>query len=241
MRPAWFLIAVLSIFAPAASADDGGISAVGGAVRPLGRSVAVSMESEYVHARIRQDSASVECVFVLVNHGPATTISVGFPCASSGADADSSSARFDFFRSFVDGREVAVRVLPDSTHQAYGDFRTWWVKNVRFERGQRRTLCEVYSARPGSSLPNYRWFSYTLATGSTWRGPIGVGDVVFTLEGIAPDSVTDVSPPPTSRTPLELRWHFENLEPTLGSDYAVLSVGWNDPRTPWMYEFDREE
>ena len=221
-----FAVVLLVCLAPApARADDGAIEAVGGAVQAMRSHKTIAMESEFVHARVSPDSVRVECLFVLHNRGPATRVTIGFPCRSSGADVDHATP-FRWFRSYVDGAPVQVRELPDSTLQSYGDFGSWWVKEVAFASGQTRTLRETYVAEPGMSYPNDHSFEYVLETGATWAGPIGSGDIVVTLEGIPPDSVDSANPKPTSQSPGEFRWHFTNLEPDIDSGWQTIMLIW---------------
>lgn len=181
------------------------------------------MTAEYVHARIAGDSAEVECLFFLLNKGPATKVKVGFPCTSDGADVQS-AVPFRSFRSYVDGAPVSVTVVLDTTASdaSMQHFRAWWVKDVQFEAGEFKCLREVYVAEPGFSYPNVQSFEYELSTGGTWLGPIGVGDVVITFVDVDADSVS-AQPQPSFRDARELRWHFERLDP--GSTQGI-STSW---------------
>jgi hypothetical protein len=208
-----------------AFADDGGIEAVGGAVRAMRAYPTITLEYEFVRARVKPHEVTVECVFVLQNRGPAIRATVGFPSRSSGVDTQR-SVPFKSFNSWVDGAPVTVRELPDSALQSDENFGSWWVKDVDFARDQRRTLREVYVAEPGMSYPDHHWFEYVLETGATWAGPILSGDVVVTLEGIPPGSVSDASPKPTSHSPGEYRWHFTRLEPDIDSGWQTITLGW---------------
>ncbi len=218
------LSALLSI-AWAAWADDGSIEAVSGAVRAMKPHATIEMESEFVHLRVQPNRLEAECVFVLHNHGPATRVTIGFPSRSSGADVNRATP-FESFRSFVDGAPVPARELPDSSFSGAESFGSWWVKEVAFGRDQRRCVRDLYVARPGSSYPDTYWIEYVLETGATWAGPIGVADIVLTLDGVPSKSITSIDPKPTSRSDHEIRWHFENIEPDLDSGLALITLRW---------------
>jgi len=64
------------------------VSAVGGSVRPLTEHPTVRLDAEYVHIQFIRNDAWVECVFFLNNLGPATTVTLGFPNFSGGADVN---------------------------------------------------------------------------------------------------------------------------------------------------------
>src|SRR5262245_46385068 len=180
---------LLALLASAAAwADDGAIEAVGGAVRAMRAQPTVEMTAEYVHARVSPDRVRVDCVFWLHNRGPATTVTIGFPCASDG-DVDG-KASFPDFRSFVDGQPTTITVLPDSIRQIHHDYGSWYVKKVSFSPNETKCVRDEYTAEPGSDVDGHYWFEYILETGATWSGSIGHCDIVVSPEGISADSMT---------------------------------------------------
>lgn len=223
------LALLFSVLLPAtgARADDGAIESVGGSVAPMKEHPTIHLKSEFVHAWIRPDGVDVECVFFLENRGPATTVTMGFPNRSHGADV-TDIVPFRSFASYVDGDSVATAIQRDAKHRDYGDFTCWYTKAVRFDAGQTRCVRNVYSAQVGSSVPDYYWFEYILWSGATWAGPIDVADVVFTFEGPGgiPDSL-GATPAGFKISPRELRWHLVDFEPTESSQFEVIRVGWS--------------
>lgn len=229
---AWRIMLIVGLIACAAPAraDDGAIEAVGGAVRAVRPHPTIEMVSERVRAKLRADRVEVDCVFYMRNHGPATKVTVGFPCASNG-DVPGPTP-FKSFHSYVDGQPVAVQVLPDSTKEIYADRGSWWVKDVSFASDQTRCLRETYVAEPGRSTDlGALSFEYILWTGATWAGPIGVADIDIQFEEPIANAAT-ATPPPTSRTKSRLKWHLTNLEPVLGSDSARIDVYWRVSQKP---------
>ncbi len=231
IRPALLVCGALLVLCPCAPApvlaDDGAIEAVGGAVHALRAQPSITMIAEYVHAWLSPEQVKVESIFFLRNRGPATVVTVGYPNLSSGADV-LRAVPFRTFSSFVDGVPVQTRELPDSTHVSYGDFTSWYVKEVAFQAGEVKCLRNEFTAPTGFGLPNYRSFQYILETGSTWADPIGVGDIVVDVSGLGAGRLDGVDPKPTSRTSSELRWHFTNLEPDKASGFSQIHVTWTE-------------
>jgi len=207
-------------------ADDGAIEAYGGSVAPMVEHPTIRLSAEFVHVRIRPDDYEVECVFFLENDGPAATVTMGFPNFSGGADVEAVS-RFSFFVSFVDKDSVSVTLLPDSAHSSYGDYWGWYTKTVEFAEGQTRCVRNVYSSSPGFSASGDQWIEYVLWSGSTWAGPIGVADIVVTLDStmVTTDSLS-IEPSGYGLSPNEIRWHFTEFEPEGSSGNGVIRVSW---------------
>src|SRR5215510_13041038 len=118
-----------------ASADDGGVSTVGGSVRLMENVPGISMQAESVHAFAFPDADSnyVECVFYLHNAGAERDVLVGFPEDPSADGAGSDGGPFLFFRSYLDGQEL--RALRQEETFPGGGSRFWWVKTVHFPAG----------------------------------------------------------------------------------------------------------
>jgi hypothetical protein len=225
-------ILLLLVPSPPSRADDGAIEAVGGAVSPLIEHATIRLSAEYVHIWFRPDGIQVECIFFLDNNGPATTVTMGFPNFSSGADVEA-NVPFSSFASYVDGDSVTVTIVPDAVRNHYGSYGCWYTKDVSFDAGQRRCVRDVYSGSTGHSVPDHRWFEYILWSGATWSGTIGVADVVVTFDSLSTpiDSLT-VKPDGYHTSPNELRWHFTDLEPERQSEIGKIEVSWHGGRLP---------
>jgi hypothetical protein len=229
MRSRYGVIGLLGVLVVPSlcNADDGAIHSVGGDIRLMQEHPTIEMTAEFVHAWVSRSEVRVECVFFLKNNGPETSVTVGFPNRSSGADV-SSPTPFLNFTSYVDGESVDVVAVQDTAYSGYGDARSWLVKEVAFDSGQSRCLRETYSARPGTVVPDYNWFEYTLDTGSSWASSIGVGDIVITLDGISTNSLINIQPGASFHSSSEIRWHFADLEPTQDSGWKSIVVAWGD-------------
>lgn len=218
-----------------ARADDGGIISVGGTVRLLQDQGNVRMVSEKVVAVVNRDSAIVNCIFVLKNEGPADSVWIGFPDEASGPDEsmgyDEYSGPMPPFRSWVDGKEVACKPMPDADDTTYrSDSRFWWTKRVYFPAGATRTVRDRYVGGIGIDVAGHQWFEYILWSGASWKGPIGSGEIEVHLKGIPPSWITRTSPP-ARRRGNTLFWSFRDLEPVRDQDpdAGYIKVEWWPP------------
>ncbi len=223
-------ILCLCAIAPEVRGDDGSVETVGGAVRLMKDHGSVRMVSETVRAHVTADSIIVDCVFVMKNDGPKDTVLVGFPAGSPDADHE---AAMDWFRSWVDGVEVACQFVP-GVNEFRDDPETasWWTKRVAFRAGGTRTIRDRYSVRPSCQpISGTSDFDYVLWTGASWKGTIGTAEITVTLDGIKPEWITGVAPaaPLVGRT---LHWSLRNFEPgsTDGSPREIW-VQWREPGT----------
>ncbi len=145
-----------------------------------------------------------------------------------------------------------VNVLVDSrqviTHQTSFDGQPWTVWPTTFPPGHDVRMTVKYRTMPvqewNNSLVGFfssvnlmgddslADFYYILETGAGWRGPIGQGDITFRFPYPASPEMIEqrgIGAVYTSTTPAfvaqgnELRWHFQNLEPT-SQDNVRLSV-----------------
>lgn len=210
-----------------AFANEGSIRAEGGAVTALRPHPTIEMKSERVVARLTLDTATVDCTFVLHNTGPATTVTLGFPQSGSG-DTDPEERRFLRFETWVDGKPAIARKHVDRTGR---DYRYWWVKRVRFSRGQTRVIRDRYTARlgetlsrevrarieemklPSSKMASRRVFQYVTATGASWKGRIGRAEFMVDLSGLPGLPELRCSPPGYSRANNRLTWIRTDFEP----------------------------
>lgn len=200
-------LAALSLSAQA-RANDGGI-AWGGSPSLLKSHPSVSMQSELVQITIGEDNVLVDCRFVFQNHGPATSVRMGFPDEGSGddnADEDGSQGRqgkpmsnFKWFKSWVDGAPAKTELVlgPDPG-------QSWHAKTVSFAPNAKRVVRDQYSVPVGSQIARdgvYWQAAYTLRTGSSWKGPIGRSEIVVRFS--RPLQAARVRAIPLSKVPFE--------------------------------------
>jgi len=188
--------------------------------------------------------ALVTADFLMRNLGSATeTMNVRFPMSwpTSRGEAIGAPLIIQNVNVWVDSKQVV-------THQTTFDGQPWMVWPTTFLPGQDVRMTVKYRTTAvqewGNSLldsfsslklmgnDSLADFYYILETGAGWRGPIGQGDIIFRFPYPASPEMIEqqgMGAVYTSTTPAfvaqgnELRWHFQNLEPT-SQDNVRLSV-----------------
>lgn len=222
-----------------AFANDGGIS-MGGSPRLLSGHPSVTMTSEVINIVVDKDERyKVDCQFVFTNEGPAFTVRMGFPDVGEGVgDPDEEldpkevlntppHTTFTSFRSYVDGRRVATKLIRANEEGHY-----WHTKLVRFPAHSVRRIRDVYTQRLGGGIFTLdggkngymKQVAYTLHTGSSWHGSIGRSEVNITFRSKAIPQPLQLIPLNTiSKTyPNELR--VNSISPN--------AVTWKGPCAP---------
>src|SRR5687767_5304472 len=123
----WALPMVL--LASNAVANDGWWAATG-EIGGFGKHDQIQMVEERIDIRLRTESAQVTVDFVFRNHGPATTVTMGFPEEYTAVRRGMKS-----FTSTVDGIPQSVRkkvVISDKENE---DWNVVWLKEVEFQAG----------------------------------------------------------------------------------------------------------
>lgn len=136
--------------------DDTAITGISGVIRPMKSHPSVVLRSQVVEIKLSPDYADVDCTFVLQNTGKATSVLIGFPERGFGTDVDETSSGFEFFRSFVDGKPVKVRVYGQKGGER--EYSRWYVKRVYFRAGQTRVIRNIYRASPGGDSTGNMFF-----------------------------------------------------------------------------------
>lgn len=137
----------------------------------------------------------------------------------------------DWFRSWVDGVEVACQFVPGVNQFADDpETATWWTKRVAFRAGASRTIRDCYSMGPSyQPSDGNAAFKYVLWTGASWKGTIGSAEITATLDGIRPGWINGVAPA-TRMAGRTLRWSFRDLEPgSADGSPAEIWVQWREP------------
>jgi hypothetical protein len=113
----------------------------------------------------------------------------------------------------------------------------WAVFDVTFPPAQDARIEVAYTVNGFGYYP-YAIFKYILETGAGWNGTIGVADIIvrypFPVNGknVWAEDVVGYSQPTSSGvlSGNEIRWHFEDLEPTWENNVEVIVV------TPSLWE-----
>jgi hypothetical protein len=181
------LFAALLVFvAPAAVADDGGIS-FGGSPHLLKGHATVAMKDEVVKMDIQEKVIKVDCKFLFHNSGPACTVRMGFPDEGLGAaepyqgdpvpTGPGLKATFLTYESWVDGKKVPTKLVPTNDRSLY-----WHTKTVTFKANSDCVIRDLYTLPPGAQVTSengmYQQTYYVLHTGASWHGPIGRAEII---------------------------------------------------------------
>ena len=192
--------------------NDTAVVGIGGVIKPMENHPSIVLRSHVVKVKITPEYADVDCTFVLHNTGKATSVLIGFP-ESGGGDIVVPKMGFRYFRSYVDGKRVQVRVQEQRRDVDPGGYFRWYLKRVRFGAGQTRVIRNVYRAPLGAISTGHDFFDYILTTGASWKGKIGRSDIIVELSGL--DHVVDleIRPEGYRRVGNRIVWRLENYEP----------------------------
>ena len=129
----------------------------------------------------------------------------------------------------VDGRQVGFRRVSYPELGNGQDDVPWAEFNVTFPVGKNVAVRVTYDLKgTGFTEQAYTSFYYTLETGAGWKDTIGSADIILRLP--YPASTQNVllgyadSPPADGATfqDNEVRWHFENFEPSSSGPMSTL-------------------
>lgn len=190
--------------------NDSAVVGVSGVIEPMESHPSIVLRSHVVKIKLTPTHADVDCTFVLHNTGKATSVLIGFPESGGGA-IEVPTTGFQYFRSYVDGKRVQVRVQEPKLRDM--GYSRWYLKRVHFGTGQTRVIRNVYRAPLGAISNGEKFFHYILVTGASWKGKIGRSDIIVDLSALG--SVTDLSIRPAGyrRANNRIAWRFENYEP----------------------------
>ena len=97
-----------------------------------------------------------------------------------------------------------------------------------FPPGQDVQIQVAYTLEASGEYP-FVWFKYILSTGAAWKDAIGTADLIVRLPYPASDQniLFDPGNAYSSTTPggvisgNEIRWHYDDLEPTADDNFEV--------------------
>jgi hypothetical protein len=192
--------------------NDTAVVGIGGVIKPMENHPSIVLRSHMVKVKITPEYADVDCTFVLHNTGKATRVLIGFP-ESGGGDIVVPKMGFEYFRSYVDGKRVQVRVQEQRRESGPDGYFRWYLKRVRFEAGQTRVIRNVYRAPLGAISTGHDFFDYILTTGASWKGKIGRSDIIVELSGLKHVVDLEIRPEGYRRVGNRIVWRLENYEP----------------------------
>jgi len=147
----------------------------------------IALEREILKVELREESAGVHVEYLLSNRGGADTVAYGFPIDSIKGTVRESKG-ISGYRICDGDRELGVRKviyepaedeMSGMTEIMYGSrTRDWYFSEIRFARGERKTLCVSYSASTYATISgtskSFRWnrskdtFRYSFGSAKTW-------------------------------------------------------------------------
>jgi hypothetical protein len=170
----------------------------------------VAMVAETLAIDIGPRTASVNAAVTLENRGAATSLVVGFPCAT-GPDAGAVDPPCKLpVKVTANGKKVRVSRKKASKTLSH------WLWTLKLAAGEKLELVVSYRA----PLVNERYsvpadgmglFAYRLTTGARWAGPIGT--LQITVDHLH-DALLFVSPPGYTREAGRITWKLTDHEPT---------------------------
>jgi tetratricopeptide (TPR) repeat protein len=212
---------------PSANIVPGGSSTQ---VRMLAETVLIDVQSQYPSSSLGQ--AQVTASFTLRNLGSAAeSMPVRFPLTFfQGMD--------NGFGQYPEIQNIRVKVnnQPASTRRVdwgWLDYANtpWEEFEVTFPPGKDVAIEVVYTAEGSGEYP-YISFKYILETGAGWQGDIGSADLAVRLpyEANNQNIILGETTGWSTTTPggvfsgREMRWHYDNLEPTPENNLVVSLV-----------------
>lgn len=232
-----FLVLVIFALAKPVRADVAPPAQPPGAnLEPGGEITQVRMMAEKVLMEVKPGSgdslgqAVVTADFTMRNLGDSTeAMAVRFPISAN--DGFSSYPEIKNLQVQVDGRSVRTRRIMGEDPYYGGDQVPWAEFQAKFPPGKDVKVRVTYQLE-GTGYPPFASFSYILSTGAGWKDTIGSADLVVKLPYeanvnnvlLAGETGYSFTSPGAVLDGREIRWHYENLEPTTADNLEVELV-----------------
>ena len=236
------VIVILFIFPSSVSADVAPPSQPPGSnPQPGTGSTQVQMAAETVLIDVQASApdksfgqAHVTADFTMHNQGDlAESMAVRFPIG--GGTGFFSVQQIRDLRVKVGGKSVSTRNIKGEDPNGGPDQVPWAEFDVSFPPGQDVQIQVAYTLEASGEYP-FCWFEYILSTGAAWKDAIGKADLIVRLPYPVSDQnvlfftedAQENSMPNGTRGGVisgnEIRWHYDNLEPTRDDDFGVDMV-----------------
>ena len=232
------IIIVLLIFPTPAKADIAPPAQPPGSnLQPGTESTQVQMAAETVLIDVQASAppkslgqAHVTADFTMHNTAnQAESMAVRFPVGAS--DGFFGLGNIKDMRVKVGGKAVFTRNIKGEDPNAGSDPVPWAEFNVTFPPGQDVQIQVAYTLEASGEYP-FCWFKYILSTGAAWKDAIGKADLIVRLpyppnnqnvlfNNVEPQNNT---PPGGVISGNEIRWHYDELEPTTDNNFKVYLI-----------------
>jgi hypothetical protein len=192
------------------------MSGTSGALHCMASDPSVTMVREDVHITGVGADPKVTARFVFHNTAAkAVNTLIGFPELLSGGDAESPSEQTTLqnFRSWVDGKPIALKYDKQASGSTEDGYQAFWVKTVHFDAGQTHIVTDSYTGGGGNYVMGEQWFIYVLKTGASWKGPIGEAVVTCDVGNLSTFAPVVISPGGYSRKGDTVTWDLKNIKP----------------------------
>lgn len=189
--------------------------------------------------------AKTEAIFTMRNLGTAEeNMQVRFPLSffNGNSDGFGNFPEIDSIVVKIDGKTVQTKRENQPFFNSELSYRErdkipWAIFDVSFPPNQDVTIEVTYTVNGFGYYP-YENFKYILETGAGWNGTIGAADVIVRLpyevnkQNVWVEEVYGYTDPTQGgvMNGNEIRWHFEELEPTAENNIQVIVV------TPSLWE-----
>lgn len=197
-------------------------------VRMLAETVLIDIQAGAPAGSLGQ--ARVTADFTMRNLSQATeSMAVRFPIGAS--DGWSSINEIKDLQVKVDDKAVSTRRITGEDPNGGSEPVAWSEFDVVFPPGQEVHVQVKYTLEASGEYP-FVWFTYILASGAGWKDSIGSADLIVRLpypandQNVLPgdEQGTIGTTPGGSISGNEVRWHFEDLEPTVSDNFEVNLV-----------------
>lgn len=207
------------------------------------KSTNVTIEDEKLTIDLHQEFAAVEVRYRMKNTGGQVEQDFFFPVerwAESEDEAGNTRVDLEDYAISADGTELkfdtvdAKGAKPKAEKENYwGEFkpgvRLWKKSAIPFAQGQTREILiryrSPYAANQSGVSEDYHseamYFRYSLSPASTWKSPIGKGEITINYLHPRPEEISITKPKNRFKkiNDTQFVWEFQNLKPTLADRY----------------------
>ncbi|MFA5675914.1 MAG: hypothetical protein WDA65_05245 [Christensenellales bacterium] len=232
-----------AFFPAAAFANDSVLEVqVGRTVYPV-YDTDVEMEEEIIDIVVRDGCSYVNCQFFFHNTGESTDLLVGFP----------SDKQLNWFRTFINGRRVPVKVKKGFKHETAVDedelellyYPKWYTWRMHFSADERiKVVNKYWMSNLWEEIDFGEIIYYILRSGATWKGNIGKITIRMRLEGYKFENIYFYDMEPTYiEEDGTIVWTAENIKPekdiVLEAYHDSCSQGVGNPFDERTRKFDK--
>lgn len=160
------------------------------------------------------------------NHGPDTTLQMGFPVIIDARDGEEVEIK-THFRTWVNGKEVPItkkQGMPNPLEKDWHFSQTVYTYTVSFKKGETKEIKHSYNVG-GTDVSTGRWeLRYILKTGALWKGVIEDFSLIYKTRLAKAKDIIGFRPHEQKAvlkgSELDLLWNFKNYKPK--NDFLII-------------------